>query len=35
MIHVIVGRCQNNAGNGQFIAFRRTEDQGNVRWAIS
>jgi len=24
----VVGRCQNNTGNGQFIAFRWTEDTG-------
>jgi len=27
---VVVGRCQNNTGNGQFIAFRWTEDTGLV-----
>ena len=26
----VVGRCQNNTGNGQFIAFRWTEDTGLV-----
>jgi len=26
----VVGRCQNNTGNGQFIAFRWIEDLGNV-----
>jgi len=27
---VVVGRCQNNTGNGQFIAFRWTEATGLV-----